>query len=211
MKRGFTLIEVCVSLAMIGLVLTMTLLSLRRPIVKAGPRVVAEQTGEFLRRARARAQTENTPVAVVFPRAGGASPTCQSVAERSGEVNPQIRRIKDFAGENRDTVLFVGMYGAVGAWSVAPLSSGGSNSFTQDIPAFPGSARLIEWLGGAATEPMVVFLPDGSAVANDLPHLGGSYRIVVAQGASGVPTSAPDTEILPAAPAHFRLDRKSVV
>jgi hypothetical protein len=194
---------------MMALVLGMTLFSLRRPIVKAGPRVVAEQTGEFLRRARNRAQTENTPVAVVFPRAGGGSPTCQSVAERSGETHPQIRRIKDFSEENPDTVLFVGMYGASGTWSIAPLSAAGSDSFTQDVSGYPGSARIIEWVGAATAEPMVIFLPDGSAVANDLPHLDGAYRIVVSQGVVSAGESAPDTGIMPAAPAFHRLSEVS--
>lgn len=208
-RRGFTLIELCVGLAMLALVLGMTKLSLRRPIDKAGPRVVAEQTGEFLRRARGRAQTEGTPVAVVFPRNGGASDTCQSLAERCGETNPQIRRVKDFSGENRDTVLFVGTYASAGSWSISPLGTGGSDYFTKDLPIAPGSARIIEWVGAATAEPMIIFLPDGSAVANDLPHLGDAYRIVVSQGVVTAGGAASGTGVLPTAPAIRSLARAS--
>ena len=208
-RRGFTLIELCVGLAMLGLVLAMTVVSLRRPINKAGPRVVAEQAGEFLRRARARAQTEGVPVAVVIPRNGGASDTCQSLAERCGETSPRIRRVKDFSNENPDTVLFIGTYASAGSWSIAPLSTGGSDYFTKDLPIAAGSARIIEWVGTATAEPMIIFLPDGSAVANDLPHLGDAYRIVVSQGVVTASGAASGTGVLPTAPDIRSLTRAS--
>lgn len=200
-----TLIELCVGLVLTSLLLGFTLLSLRRPIEKAGCRAVAEQTGEFLRRARNRAQTENTPVAVVFPRDGGAATTCQSVAERSGETNPQLRRVKDFSAENPGTVLCVATYGAGGAWSIDPLSSGGSNSFIRDVNGFTGTARIIAWVGADTGEPMLIFLPDGTVVSNDLPHLGGAYRIVVSEGASVTGGGAVGNGVMPTRPKIHRL------
>lgn len=208
-RRGFTLLELCVAVVLTSILLGFTFLSLRQPIAKAGCRVVAEQTGEFLRRARNRAQTENTPVAVVFPTNGGASPFSQSIAERAGEVNPVIKRIKDFSGDNPGTVICVGTYGSGGTWSISPLTSGGSDSFVRDVNTFPGTARIIEWVGSAAVEPMVIFMPDGTAVGNDLPHLNGAYRVVVSEGVSITGGSAGGTGVLPTRPAINRLTEVS--
>lgn len=198
-RRGMTLIELCVAVALTGILLSLTLMSLRQPINKAGPKVVAEQTAEFLRRARNRAQTENCPVAVVFSTNSGAAMCCQSVAEISGELHPRVHRLKDFSAENPDTVLFVGKYGASGTWSKDPPLAGASGSFVDDIVGLPGTARIIEWVAGE-TNPMLIFLPDGTASSNDLPHLDGAFRIVVSQGVSASASSVGGTGSLPNPP-----------
>jgi type II secretory pathway pseudopilin PulG len=207
--RAFSLLEIIVVAALTAMLLSFTLMSLRRPINKAGPQVVADQVAEFLRRTRNKAMKEHEPLAVVFSSNGGASSTCQSVAERAGEANPRIVRVKDFATENPQTVIFIGSYGASGTWSITPPDSGGSNYFTQDILGYPGSARLIEWVGADAPEPMLIFLPDGTVASNDLPHLGGSYRVVVSQGAETTGASVSGAGVLPSGPKLFEVKKVS--
>ncbi|NCT11476.1 MAG: type II secretion system protein, partial [Rhodobacterales bacterium] len=181
-RRGFTLIEILVALALIAMAAGLAFVNLHRPVAKANSRVVADQVGEFLRRARNRAQKEARPVAVVLPNKGGSASVCQSVAELDGPVNPIITRVKDFSGEHPETVLFIGTYDASGVWSIDPPQPGNSGYYAQGLGSLPALAPINDWVGGNANN-LLVFLPDGTVLGNDLPHLNGDYKIVVSQGA----------------------------
>lgn len=174
-----------VSLA--ALLVSGTLLAMRRPLAQAGSRGVAEQVAEFLRGARQQAITEQAPVAVLLPTAGGTNPCSQSVALARGEAGPLLSRVLNLGKENPATVLFVGTYPATGTWSLDAPDLAETNFWGAGFA--PGDEPLSRW---TATRRDFIFLfnPRGSVLTNNLPCLDGSYRIVVSQGVTTGASSA---------------------
>jgi prepilin-type N-terminal cleavage/methylation domain-containing protein len=203
-RPGFSLIEVMVALALVAVAIGLTFMNLRQPIERASTRVVAEQVGEFLRRTRNRAQKEERPIAVVLPNSGGSAATCQSVAELDGPTHPIITRVKDFSTEHPKTVIFIGTYPTSGSWSIDPAAAGNSAYFATGPGGLASEAPINDWVNGNVNN-VLTFLPDGTVLGNDLPHLNGTYKIVVSQGVTTGAGNAGGNGIMVAKPTVYGL------
>lgn len=180
-KRGFSLIEITMTMALIGLMSGVAVLSFHRSQGRSGPQGLAMILAEELRRARQDAVARRRPTALVLPTAGGNNAVSRSFYILEGETRPRITGSRSYAREYAGADLFVGKWGITsGTWSTvaaaqqAPLGSKW-NKFDWD-----------QWLqtnSSARRDSCFIFLPDGTLRTNGLPAAGGSYHLVVAAGA----------------------------
>lgn len=185
-RRGFSLPELLVCLALVTVVGALTLLGLQGRQSRYPARALADSVVEQLRLARQQAITEQQPVAIGLPSAGGTLPVSQSLFWATGRSMARVTKVIDFSRSYPGQVLFQGVWGS-GA-SIFPPASGGSRE----------GFRVASWLnnpnlGGHALglDYCLVFTPDGGVTSNGLPLQNGAYHLLVAGGVNYAPTAAP--------------------
>ncbi|MEW6278400.1 MAG: prepilin-type N-terminal cleavage/methylation domain-containing protein [Candidatus Eremiobacterota bacterium] len=172
-RKGVSLVELLVVLALLGLLLGLGVLGLRQSRGRATARGLAESVAQEFVAARMRAQATGTPVAVAFPSQGGAKAHSQALYVVEGATGPRVTRVASYAGDFPKSVLFNGFWTLTsGANSVAvPSSAIRSESF--DVAA---------WGPPTPRDPCFVFLPSGALASNGQVHFGGAYHVVACQG-----------------------------
>ncbi len=164
-RRGLSLVEVMLALALMGLVAGLSVLQIRPS--RASVRGAAEVVAEELRYARSRAVAKGIPVAAVLP---GGNPVTQSIYCLEGWELPRVVRVTQLAGDFRQAYLFSGYW---------PLLSGrptaGGSALVNQAGFSPGS-----W-GVPPGERAFVFLPSG-AVMSDQPAYDGAFHVAVCDG-----------------------------
>ncbi len=162
-QRAFTLLEITLTLALLGVLFGLTTVGLRGSIQKEGPRGLAHSLAGELRAARAEAQRSGQLVAVCFPSDRKTNSLSRSVYIRRGAQRGKVWKRLNFEREFLATIF-------LGTWPSATLAS-------DALP--PG------WSSSTSDEVAIVFRPDGTAICNDIPAINDSVPIVVAQAMQG--------------------------
>lgn len=186
-RRGFSLIEVLVAVALSTLLLGMALVNLWPARNSASSRSLAESLAEELRLAGRSAIASGVPVAVALPTQGS-GPHCQSLYTLSGQQTPQMGRVRNYAQEFPGTYLCVGTWGRSGAggWTRnQPHPMSNSDDFNP--------AAWINPVSGL--DPTLIFTPAGTVTSNGLPLWNGEFYLVASTGvefqSASVPGSGP--------------------
>jgi prepilin-type N-terminal cleavage/methylation domain-containing protein len=174
-RKGFTLIETLMVVALLGILFALTSVQLRSSIEKEGPKGLAYTIVSELRSARAEAQRSGQMVGVCFASDAKTKSLCHSAYVRRGAQRGRVWKTLNFESEFQGLIF-------LGSWPTAVAEN-------EQLP--PG------WIDSTRDEIAVVFRPDGSAVCNDLPHVDGRTPIVVGSlfagnfsGPTGVVTGA---------------------
>lgn len=197
-RRAFSLVEILISISVLGLVLGIGVVSLNHSTRQASSNGMAELLADELRAARQRAIARDIPVALSFSSQAGTTPISSSVTWLEGESDPRVIRVRNFERESAFTRFFVGR------WAGQPDTLDAPNQ-----ASFP-AIKMSQWFSAAPPRDyLAVFRPDGNLMTNDWPLYQGKYHLVVCQGCSFTPCGPPPgTASLPGAgPAYFQLDR----
>lgn len=184
MKRGYSLLEVCLALSLVAMMVAISAMSLRGAQVKKQSLAAAETVAEVFRWANLRARAQGFPVAVGVPTDIGKTPVARGYYTIEGEHMPRFRRGYDFGAELPDAHLFTGTY-AGPIWEDPPVQvvRGVGFDFNEWYPPFPSDA-------------LFVFLPSGEVLSNRS-ATGGEYRLLVGTRAEYGPPSRPTDGIRP--------------
>lgn len=184
-RRGFSLIEVTMAVALVVVLSSIAVLNFTRGRNKAGAQGLAYVLKEELGRVRQEAIARRRPTALVLPTDGGRYSATRSFYVLDGEAEPRIVRSRNFATEFAGAEIFMGRW---------PLIAG---SFTPTPPVLPGSKwegfSVDNWLPAASpahSDYCFVFLPDGTVRTNGLLSFDDRYHLVVAAGTSYSPTAS---------------------
>lgn len=161
---GYTVIELILAVALLGILLGMTTVGMRTTVSKEGPRGLAYALASEMRSARAEAQKSGRYVAVCFPSDGKTVPFSRSAVLRRGDQRGDVWRTLNFDSEFQATIF-------AGRWSDEPVAS--------------DSALPSAWDTSTRDEIAIFFRPDGTAFSNDLRTREGGLPIVVASGFIG--------------------------
>lgn len=203
--RGFTVLELVVSIALLTLVGFLFLLSPRPTGAKAGSSAMAHALAMEFRQARQQAITSQSPVAIVFPGtdAAGARPYCTSFYQLEGLTAPKVTRVVDYKGDFPGCAIFNG------SWSTDTSQyRNGSAPTNRANPTLPGqkwNLDLSRWLPASAQRDYAyVFCPDGTVRGNDLGTFDFAYHVLVSKGVGAFSaTSAPSNTLMSVQPAYF--------
>lgn len=176
-RRGFTVVEILVSMAIVGLVTLVGFGSLSRGRSQAGAQGLSMAFADVFRQARQEALARRRPVAVMLPSANGTKANVSAYYILEGEVLPQITRVRDYATEYRGAQAFVGTW---------PLSGASAATLTSTL-TMPGSKwstfNLSNWLPPASANDFAFcYLPDGTLRTNGLKLFDGSYHLAITAG-----------------------------
>jgi prepilin-type N-terminal cleavage/methylation domain-containing protein len=184
-RRGFTLLEITMTVAMIAVFTGMAILHISRGRHRAGAQGLVQVVGEELRRVRQEAIAGRRPMALVFPTDGGRFSATRSFYVLSGEAEPRIIRSRNFNSEFAGADIFMGRW---------PLLSG---NWSAAQPVVPGSKwadfSVNDWLppvSPARQDYCFVFLPDGTVRTNGLLSHEDRYHLAVASGTSYSPSAS---------------------
>ncbi len=180
-RRGFSLIEVMIAVAIAALVVGLSLVNLRRPREGAESRSVAEAVAEELRLARLSAVARHIPVAVGFPSGGGASAVTAGLYVLEGDEKPRLTRSIRFDGDFPGAVIVQAF------WSLqtGQMHDPGLGNSTADVLGGSSSDDLAvaAWAPAAyARDTLFVFTPSGAIRTNGAVHFDGSYHVLVSEG-----------------------------
>lgn len=188
------------TMCLAGILMAVTIVSMRAPTNSAGSRGLADQLAESFRAARNQAIVEQSPVALFIPTQAG-KVCSQSVAMMHGQQNPFNSYVHNYGREFPNSVIFVGTYPSSTTWSKDPIQTGFTNFWQIPLAGSPDNP-IRSWLG-THSDFTFIFTPDGVVHGNDLPHLGSDYVLVVSQGitagagsaaGTGLPVTTPPPE-----------------
>lgn len=193
MRRGFSLVEVILCMALAGVLLGSMALNLRGPRYKSQSQGAAEVIAQEFRTAQQTARTSRMPVAIAFPSQGGSQPCAQSYSLLMGFEKPQIVRSRQFHGEFPQARIFNGY------WPLDPsalLNSGsGLTAGNPRLGSVYDNSDFSTWNTSAPKDFTLIFMPDGSVRSNGMPQFDGAYHVLVctevAYGGAASPAGAP--------------------
>jgi prepilin-type N-terminal cleavage/methylation domain-containing protein len=197
LRRAFSLLEILVVLALLGLILALSAGNLRGGTRKASPHSMATALTAEIQAAQARAMAGHVFVVLSFPSNGQG--VCQSFSRWEGLSLGQYRNGRNFAREFPDSSIFLGSWPvSSGAFSINRPPTG------LELPGFD----LTNWFSPSPlpTDFLLVFSPTGVVSSNDLPLLDGHYTLVVGNHISASPGPRPaGTPTTSPAPPYFTL------
>ena len=178
-SRGFTLVEICVTLGLVLLILFLSLTAMKPTAQKGSTLGLATALKEEFEAARQLAIKGGHPVALGIPTQGDLA--ANSLYRLSGWNTPHVDRSisGDYPGLGFAASLWSGAPG-VGT-SIAPPDSAKFFTFAQP--------QLMAWLTSNpghdySDDYIFCYLPDGSLITNGLSTSDGRYPVVIA----GTPT-----------------------
>lgn len=167
-RSAFTLVEILVALAMIGLAFYMLMGSLQsfrtnRGVVRGDAEILAE----LLRSLRQQAMTQHRPVGLGIPSEDHTCGAAGGYYVLEGEVHPKIVRVVE---------LKEGQAGQItaGFWAGPAFTGSPSSSFTAS------QYTLANWQPSRPNDSLVMFLPSGEVLTN-LPTFQGQVALVLAR------------------------------
>lgn len=176
-SRGFSLTEVLLVMALMGMLLALGISNMGYSQKKAASKALAQVLTEELKTARQHAMAAGVPVGIGFPTEEGTRSHCQSVYILEGEVNPKVTRVVNFATEFDATDIFVGQ------WSLATGALRDPTAVNTTVqPAVAGGFDASTWGAPFPDDHLLVFTPAGTVVTNGLVNFDGEFHLVVAQG-----------------------------
>ncbi len=183
-RRGFSMLELVITVVMLAFLLGLAVLSFRGGISRASSRALAERVAGELKVARQLAISRKEPVAVVFPSSAGSLPHSQSLYLLSGNENPRILRVQNFASEMPDVYIYIGHWALASGTNAPGRSSLSSNAET--------GFSLSDWNHPRPGDHTFVFTPSGGVVS-DRVAFDQAYHILICEGASWAPASVGST------------------
>lgn len=167
MRKGFSLLEILLSLSILGVLVGAALTSLKPARAKAGSRALAQNLAGILESARGRARHKNVPVGVGLSSSGGTTPATRGVYLLEGEIKPKIFQVRDLT--DRGGVIFSGIWN----WDGSPTSTAGGQE-----RGTPGERFFLsDWQAPYSSDPLIVFTPSGAVVSN-LPRVDNRFLLV---------------------------------
>lgn len=170
--RGLTLIEVMVSVAVVGIILYLALSGLNLSPTTGQSQGLAMELRGIFSRARAKAVASGQPVGIIFPTTNGDTPIVQECAIFSGSDRAQLERYQVFRGNYPGVGIFVG------EWAVPA----GQQFLAAAPPPGGETSRLsvASWMPPSLVQhDSLVFLPSGEVLSNGQRLLEGEFPIVV--------------------------------
>lgn len=180
-KRGFTLLELLISAAIMALIGAVGVITTRQASNRGEVRGVAELVAEEIRAARQRAISQQVPVAVCLPSGNGSRAHSRGLYVMEGDFKPRVTQTVDYSKEYSQTCLFVGLWPTAGAITRTDPRNGSST------PTF----NFTNWQAPYPNDPMLIFTPSGSVKSNGMPVFNGHYHILVSEGVEYASTGAP--------------------
>lgn len=182
LRRGFTLIEIMVAVALFAMVAYMGLSNLGKSRTSSHPRAVAGLLAAELQQAHQRAVAKGMPVGVVVPTNKGTRGVAQAIYFLEGHDVPRITRVVNFGTEYPGAVI------GVVEW---PLASG---SLKSDPLVEDSKFNVAEWAGRGESFQDLAFVYDsaGKLHTNGLSHFNREYHIAVAAGMTVSPGGLSD-------------------
>lgn len=173
-KRGLSLIELVVTVALVGLMMGISLFAMKGGDTKVSTVGLAAAISDELRAARLLAISNGYPVAIGIPTNGGANEVANSIYRLEGWNTPRVTWSVGYGGD------YPNLGFAAARWSPA------TGTFANGIAPPPLSKvtgfTIANWAPTAhQSDSLFVFTPDGSVLTNNLPALDGRYTIVIAQ------------------------------
>jgi prepilin-type N-terminal cleavage/methylation domain-containing protein len=169
-RRGFSLIELMIGLAIAGIILAMGMTGLGKAKTAGNSRGLATAVSSEFKFAREKAIATGSPVAVVIP-----ARVSRSLFWLEGTTEPTISRAVNYEGDYPRGAITVATY------------NGPTFQKNATMPGFKAEVwgqRLATWLPNRYhNDFVIVFTPNGSVITNDLPSAEGSYRVIVGTGA----------------------------
>ncbi len=162
-SHGYSLLEILMALALLGILIAITTVSLRSRTEQEGPRGLAIALASELRAARSEAQKSGQLVAVCFPSDEKKNSLSRSAVIRRGAQKGAVWRNLSFESEFAATIF-------LGTWP-------GSELELTDLPP--------SWNTSTRNEIAIFFRPDGTAFSNDLPAVDGALPIVIGSALMG--------------------------
>ncbi|MFN8609855.1 MAG: hypothetical protein U0931_20110, partial [Vulcanimicrobiota bacterium] len=178
-RWGFTLLEVLLSLALMGLLLVLGVVAMRSPTSAASSRGLANILAEELRAARCRALKLRQPVAVVLGSSGGSQFCSQQFYTLEGETNPHVARVRQLGRE------FAGTYLWAGQWPGPSFSAvRGASGLWADRFNFSAWLSSVAWgnSGTNAGDFVFCFTPSGGVFGQNVSLFDNAYHIVATAG-----------------------------
>lgn len=170
-RRGFSIVEMMVSLTLMSLLLGVVAVNFHAPRARADSKGAAVVLASALRQARQQAVSQGRTVALAFATDNGALAHSSGFYQLVGETKPQVAIRTSFTSEYGGVSIFCGQYNGP-TWTTSYPSTLSTENFS-----------LGAWLPPYPQDHMVAFLPNGLAVS-DLPLGDGAYRLVVAKSFS---------------------------
>ncbi len=167
-RRGFTIVEMMVSLTLMALLLGVVAVNFHAPRGRADSKGAAVVLASALRQARQQAVSQGRTVAVAFASENGARAHSAGFYQLVGETKPQVVTRTSFTSEYGGVGVFCGRYDGP-SWTTSYPATLNTENFA-----------LGTWLAPYPQDHMVAFLPNGLAIS-DLPLGDGAYRLVVAK------------------------------
>ena len=195
-NRGFSLAEVLVALTILVGLFSIISLNLKSQRSRASTKGVAQLLAQELRQARAKAQKDGRPVALVFPSQNGTRPHSENFYQLEGYGKPKIRRLGNFGSENSSVQVSV---------QVWPVSAPATNELNPGA-SLPDAIDLNSWIPASMDKDYCfVFLPSGSLQTNDLPSFDGAFHLLVSAGVEYSAAAAPSgSTTMATAPSYFK-------
>lgn len=184
-RRAFSLVELLVVLGLFTIMAGLAALNLRQAPASASTKSSADLLAAELRRARAEALRQRSPVALVFPTQGGTRPTSGGFYWVDGPNKGRQKQRIDLARENPNACIFSGF------WTLDPaLLSDPTSVNSNGVPR--GAQRddnfdPANWSLPSPTDAALIFTPSGMATSNGMVHFDGAYHLVVCGGVSSTP------------------------
>lgn len=195
LRHGFTLMELLVGFALVGLVIAMGLLQLRSATRNAESRGLAEEIAEELRLARQRAMSSNSPIAIAFPSAAGGSAHVQSLYVLEGQNTPIVTQAREFQGDYPNAFAFLGHW---------PVTGVANSVDTAAVDTHQDWTAMQTWLAQIPSplcdkDYLLIFTPSGRILSNGWCHYEQTdgaqqypyYHILVGEGITYAATAAP--------------------
>lgn len=178
-RLGFTLLEVLLTMALMGLLLVLGIVAMRSPTSAASSRGLANILAEELRAARCRALKLRQPVAVVLGSSSGSQFCSQEFYTLEGETRPHVARVRFLGREFAGTYLWAGQWPGPGFSSVR----GGSGMWA-DRFNFGAWLSSVPWgsSGTHARDFIFCFTPSGGVFGQNVSLFDNAYHIVATAG-----------------------------
>jgi len=176
-KTGFSLVEVVISVFVLGLILSVGALSFQSSVSRERSKGLSHALAAELRAARSMALQSEKFVVVCLPNGDTGNPFSRSFAIRGGYDRGDLLRTVNFDDDLSATIF-------TGRWP------------GDQMETFP---ELPSWIGKESSEYRLVFRPDGTVLSEDIPSRDGKYQFVVATnmeaGESGLTAISQPTTI----------------
>ncbi len=195
---AFTIIEVLVGLSLLGIVMATVGPNLRKS--SASTHGTAEALAAALTEARQQAISDQVPVALVIPSAGGTQGQAGSYYIVRGD-QPRVTRVHRLDGEQPDIRLMVGHWPLDTSQLSDPALVTAIGPTPESI--LQESFNLNLWGLPVPEDYAFVFTPHGRLVTNDLPHFDGAYHIVVSKGGRSTSASLMGNNVMSTPPTLY--------
>ncbi|MBS2040331.1 PD40 domain-containing protein [bacterium] len=163
-RPAFSLLEVLVSLAILGVGLGVGMMALRPAEGSLQSRALAQRMASQFRRMRERAMALGIPTAMAF---SGMGPVYQSCVRLEGEEHPRAQGVDRWDHELKTAACFTGIW---------PLDGG------QWQPPASSPLDLQTWAAGFSGQPLFAYLPNGTLVSNQSTLDGQTYLVCASGG-----------------------------